>query len=460
MGGMRHSAPWSVVPLPSGTSADPGLSLTQDGALIRRTILPGGIRVLTEDIPSTRSVALGAWVAVGSRDEADEHAGATHFLEHLLFKGTVTRTAYDIAAAFDAVGGEANAATAKNYTCYWARVLDADLPLATEVLLDMVTSSVLDPADVETEREVILEELAMALDDPADLAHERFTETVLAGHPLARPIGGTPESIAALSRDAMVTHYRAHYAPAELVVTAAGNLAHDAVCDAVLAGARTAGWALDDGASPAARRAADSAIYAPATTLAVPRATEQAHLILGGRGTSNADPRRFALAVASTILGGGMSSRLFQEIREKRGLAYNTYSFTAAYAEGGILGTYAACAPGKVTAVLDVLAAEMARLAEEPVSGEELRRAIGQICGNFVLGSEDTGARMTRLGLAEVVTGRLLSVEETLALYRAVTADEVQAVAADLLTGEPTLVVVGPERACAAVEAHWPRPGR
>lgn len=451
MCGMLHSAPWSVVPLPSGTSADPGLSLTQDGALIRRSILPGGIRVLTEDIPSTRSVALGAWVAVGSRDEAEEHAGATHFLEHLLFKGTATRSAYDIAAAFDAVGGEANAATAKNYTCYWARVLDADLPMAAEVIMDMVTSSLLDADEFETERGVILEELAMALDDPADLVHERFTETVLAGHPLGRPIGGTPETIAALGRDAVLAHYRSTYVPGELVITAAGRVQHEAVCDAVLAGARAAGWQLPDDAAPAPRREATSAVYASSRTVAVPRPTEQAHLIMGGRGLATSDPRRFALGVASTILGGGMSSRLFQEIRERRGLAYNTYSFTAGYAEGGVVGAYAACAPAKVPAVLGVLRDEIARLATEPVDPDELRRAVGQVAGTFILGSEDTGSRMTRLGLAEIVTGKLLSVEETLDRYRSVTAADIQQVAADLLADEPTVVVVGPERACAAV---------
>jgi len=448
-------SPWSAVPLPAvaSTDADATVNLSQDGALIRRTVLPGGIRVLTEDIPAMRSAAFGAWVAVGSRDELEEHAGSTHFLEHLLFKGTPTRSAYDIAAAFDAVGGEANAATAKNYTCYYARVLDVDLPLASDVLMDMMTSSLLDAGDVETEREVILEELAMALDDPADLVHERFSETVLAGHPLGRPIGGTPETIRALGRDAVLAHYRTHYVPGELVVTAAGNINHDAICESVQAGARAAGWVLAEDAVPAGRRVAGTAIHGPSTTLTIPRATEQAHVIIGGPGLSNADPRRFALAVASTILGGGMSSRLFQEIREKRGLAYNTYSFTSGYAEGGLFGAYAACAPSKVATVVELVRAELARLVSEPASAEELRRAIGQICGTFVLGSEDTGARMTRLGLAEVVTGRLMSFEETLASYRAVTAADVQRVAADLLAADPTLVVVGPERACAAAEA-------
>ena len=446
---------WSVVPLVSGTSTDTAasFSLSQDGALIRRSILPGGIRVLTEDIPATRSAAIGAWVAVGSRDEAEEHAGSTHFLEHLLFKGTSRRSAYDIAAAFDAVGGEANAATAKNYTCYYARVLDADLPLASAIIMDMVTSSVLDPGEFETERAVILEELSMALDDPSDLVHERFTETVLAGHPLGRPIGGTPETIAALSRDAVAEHYRTTYVPGELVITAAGNINHDDVCEAVLAGARAAGWALDAAAVPAERHDATSAAYAPATKLAIARPIEQAHVILGGRGVANGDPRRFALAVASTILGGGMSSRLFQEIREKRGLAYSTYSFTSGYAEGGLFGAYAACAPAKVGAVVELLRAEVAKLAGEPADDEELGRAIGQICGSFVLGSEDTGARMSRLGLAEIVTGRLLSFEETLERYRSVTAADVQAVASDILAADLSLVLVGPQQACDALLA-------
>lgn len=443
---------WSLIDL-TALPTVPGTELTleQDGALVRRSVLPGGIRVLTEQIPSTRSATVGAWVAAGSRDEREEHAGSTHFLEHLLFKGTPTRTAYDISSAFDAVGGDANAATAKNYTCYYARILDADLPMAIEVLLDMVTSSTITLEDFEMERGVILEELAMSLDDPTDLVHERFTETVLAGHPLGRPIGGTPASIMALPHSSVLEHYTRTYTPLELVVTAAGNVRHDDVVAAVLEGARRGGWVLADDAEPAPRRRAGDVSYAPAKSVFFDKPVEQAHLIMGWPGLANSDPRRFALTVANTILGGGMSSRLFQEIREKRGLAYTTYSYSSMYAEGGVYGMYAATSPAAARQVVDLMRAEAARLVDSPVSEEELARAVGQIRGSFVLALEDSGSRMTRLGAAEIVTGRLLSFDETLRNYGSVTVEDVQAVAGDVMSGETTLVLVGPTAAGAAL---------
>nr|NLD40606.1 insulinase family protein [Actinomycetales bacterium] len=448
---MPESA-WSLIDLTTlPTTPGTELSLEQDGALVRRSVLPGGIRVLTEQIPGSRSATVGAWVAAGSRDEREEHAGSTHFLEHLLFKGTPKRTAYDISSAFDAVGGDANAATAKNYTCYYARVIDADLPMAVEVLLDMVTSSSITEADFELERGVILEELAMSLDDPSDLVHERFTETVLAGHPLGRPIGGTPESIASLPHSAVLEHYSRTYVPPELVVTAAGNVRHEDVVSAVLDGARRGGWDLPDDGEPAPRRRAGDVSYAPGRSVFLERPVEQAHLILGWPGLANSDPRRFALGVANTLLGGGMSSRLFQEIRERRGLAYSTYSFSSMYAEGGVYGMYAATSPSVARQVADLMRAEAERLVAEPVPAAELARAIGQIRGNFVLSLEDSGARMTRLGAAEIVTGRLLSFDETLRNYFSVTVEEIQQVAADVMGGVPALVVVGAAAAGAAL---------
>lgn len=435
------SSSFSVMPL----GPDSAFTLDTEGARIQRSVAPGGIRVLTETVPGSRSASIGAWVAAGSRDEDDAHAGSTHFLEHLLFKGTPTRTALDIAEAFDAVGGEANAATAKNYTCYYARVLDADAAMAIGVIMDMVTSSLLDEEDFELERGVILEELAMAADDPSDVIHEAFADAVLAPHPLARPIGGTPDRIAALERSHVLDHYRRTYVPSELVITAAGSLTHEDVLNAVVAGATRAGWDLTPGASPAPRRPATDAIYAPAVHLNIARPIEQAHIILGGRGLAHGDPRRFALNVASTIFGGGMSSRLFQEVREKRGLAYSTYSFVSSYAEAGLFGSYAACTPAKAQEVTELLTAETLRLRE--VTEAELGRAIGQICGGFVLGIEDTASRMTRLGSAEIVTGELLSVDEVLARYRAVTVSDVWDVVEAVTQIEPTIVTVGPETA-------------
>ncbi|MDR3069195.1 MAG: insulinase family protein [Cellulomonas sp.] len=414
--------------------------------LVRRSVLPGGVRVLTEQVPGMRSVSVGAWVGVGSRDEEDGHHGSTHFLEHLLFKGTATRTAQQIAEAFDAVGGEANAATGKEYTCYYARVLDSDLAMATEVIVDMVTCATIAAPELELERGVILEELAMNDDDPSDVVHDQFATAVLGHHPLGRPIGGTPATIRAVPRDAVVAHYRDHYRPDTLVVTAAGGLDHDALVDQVGRALAVGGWRCDPDQVPAPRRDTAAAAGLPehGTELTVRRPTEQANVVVGGTGLTATDERRFALLVLNTALGGGMSSRLFQEIREKRGLAYSTYSFAAGHADAGLFGLYAGCTPAKVEEVTALLVAQWQRMADEPMPAAELARAVGQLSGGLVLGLEDSGSRMTRLGKAELVTGELLSVDESLERVRAVTAAQVQDLAADLASRPRSVVRVGP----------------
>ncbi len=434
--------------MPLDLPLDPGHQLTagQDGgAIVRRSVLPGGVRVLTETMPGLRSATLGAWVGVGSRDERDGHHGATHFLEHLLFKGTGRRSALDIAEAFDAVGGEANAATGKEHTCYYARVLDADLPMAVDVITDMVTSARLDPGELEIERGVILEELAMNDDDPSDVAHEQFAAAVLGRHPLGRPIGGTPSTIRAVPRDAVWEHYREHYAAPALVVTAAGGVDHDTLCAQVTDALGAAGWDLDPTTAPTPRRIASEA-WAPeaGTELVVRRATEQANVVVGGVGLTATDDRRYAMSVLGAVLGGGMSSRLFQEIRERRGLAYAVYSFSSGHADTGLFGLYAGCAPERVEEVERLMVEQAVRLAEEPITGSELDRSIGQLSGGLVLGMEDTGSRMNRLGKAELVQGELVSVSEALERIRSVTAAEVQDLAAELLERPRSVVRVGP----------------
>ncbi|MFC0715673.1 M16 family metallopeptidase [Cellulomonas biazotea] len=428
-------------------------SVGQDGdALVRRSVLPGGVRVLTEQMPGLRSATVGAWVGVGSRDESSGHFGSTHFLEHLLFKGTARRSAMDIAEAFDAVGGEANAATGKEHTCYYARVLDTDLPMAVDVISDMVTSARLDADELETERGVILEELAMNDDDPSDVVHEQFAAAVLGEHPLGRPIGGTPDTIRAVPRDAVWEHYRWHYTPATLVVTAAGGVDHDVLCAQVADALTTGGWALDGQGEPSSRRPLTDAVL-PAGTAGLPaqgveltvhRHTEQANVIVGGTSLTATDPRRFTLSVLSAVLGGGMSSRLFQEIREKRGLAYSTYSFASGHADTGVFGLYAGCAPGKVDEVVELMVAEWERLADSGITAAELERSLGQLAGGLVLGMEDTGSRMSRLGKAELVHGELLSIDESLERIRAVTAADVQDLAAELASRPRSVVRVGP----------------
>jgi predicted Zn-dependent peptidase len=427
------------------------------GAPVRRSVLPGGVRVLTETMPGLRSATFGCWVGVGSRDEADGHHGSTHFLEHLLFKGTARRTAMGIASAFDAVGGEANAVTGKEHTCYYARVLDEDLDLAVDVLSDMVTSATLDPQDVENERGVILEELAMNDDDPSDVVHERFAELVLGDHPLGRPIGGTVDSIEAVGADDITDHYRRHYTAPGLVVTAAGGLGHEAVCAAVARELERSGWRLSEDAAPLARRPVTRDVAgAPAGRVrVVRRQIEQANVVLGTTGLTATDPRRYVMSVLNAVLGGGMSSRLFQEIRERRGLAYSVYSFASGHSDGGYFGLYAGCAPTKVDEVVTLLRAGLEELAADGVSEEELRRAHGQICGGLVLGLEDSGSRMSRLGKAELVHGEFVGLDASLGRVRAVDAEAVQKLAVELASRPRSLAVVGPfdvDRSFPAVE--------
>jgi predicted Zn-dependent peptidase len=425
--------------LPAGTGPD-GKAVV--GA-VRRTVLPGGLRILTEEMPSARSASFGIWVGVGSRDESRTLAGATHFLEHLLFKGTPRRDALAISAAIDAVGGEMNAFTAKEYTCYYARVLDRDLPLAIDVICDMVTSSLIAKADVDGERDVILEEIAMHADDPTDAVHDEFAVALLGDAPLGRPILGTVDSISGMSRNAIAGHYRRRYTAPNLVVTAAGNVSHAEVVKLTKAAFRAAG-ALGDDAAPAAARIGGKPLKAPGGVRLLSRPTEQANVLLGVPGLARTDDRRYALDVLNTALGGGMSSRLFQEVREKRGMAYSVYSYAAHYADVGMFGVYAGCLPKKVGQVLEVCREQLADVAAHGITPEELTRARGQLKGSFVLGMEDTGSRMGRLGKAELVYGELLSVDEVLARVDAITLDDVAAVAADLLARPQTLAVIGP----------------
>lgn len=437
----------TVVPLPleQNQHADTLIHGADGGSEVRRSVLPGGVRVLTEAMPGQRSATIGFWVGVGSRDEAPGQHGSTHFLEHLLFKGTKRRTALEIASAFDEVGGESNAATAKESTCYFARVLDTDLPMAIDVIADMITGAVLNPQEMEQERDVILEEIAMDSDDPTDVAHENFVAAVLGTHPLGRPIGGTPAAIRAVARDSVWDHYRRYYRPDELVVTAAGGLDHDVVCGLVVDALHSAGWNLEAAAAPVQRRSTERAsITGTAGLHVVKRQVEQANIIMGCPSLVATDGRRFVMSVLNAVLGGGMSSRLFQEVREKRGLVYSTYSFASSYADAGYFGMYAGCTPSKVRQVIDLLGAELDKLAADGISDEELRKAEGQLCGGIVLALEDTGSRMSRLGRAELVSGEYQDIDETLRQIKAVTAAEVQELARELAAAPRTVTVVGP----------------
>jgi predicted Zn-dependent peptidase len=421
-------------------------TLTTDplGGTVRRTVLPSGLRVLTEAIPAMRSVSFGVWVGVGSRDETPTQSGCSHFLEHLLFKGTHKRTALDISAQIEAVGGETNAFTTKEYTCYYARVLDEDLPLAVDVMCDLVADSVLDAADVETERGVILEEIAMHEDEPGDEVHDLFAAALYGDHPLGRLISGTEDTISPMTRRQIQSFYRRRYQAPSIVIAAAGNLDHATVVRQVRAALR--GTPLDaDTAAPGSPRGSRPAPRVRSGAVSVlHKDTEQAHLVIGGSGIGRVDDRRFALGVLNNVLGGGMSSRLFQEIRERRGLAYSVYSYSSQFADSGLFGVYAGCAPGKVEEVLDLTRAVLRDVARDGITADELARGKGMAKGSYVLGLEDTGSRMSRLAKGELLYGDLLSVDELLARVDAVTVDDVNALATELLDQPMSLAVVGP----------------
>ncbi|WP_349898315.1 M16 family metallopeptidase [Parafrigoribacterium soli] len=431
-----------AVELPLGVSE---LSFTAAGdSLVRRSILPSGVRILSEQVPGARSATIGYWVAVGSRDEQLHTYGSTHFLEHLLFKGTRSRSALDIAVSFDAVGGEHNAMTAKEYTCYYAKVQDRDLGMAVEVLSDMFTSSLLDPVEFENERGVILEELAMADDDPADVTSERFFEAVLGAHPLGRPIGGSPETIQAATRESVWSHYQANYRAQDLVITVAGAVDHDVLVAAVQTALVAAGWDLGAEAAPVERRDPSAGVIDRGSPLVVvQRPIEQANILLGVPGIAAADDRRSTMAMLNSILGGGMSSRLFQEIREKRGLAYSVYSFSPSYSDAGLFGLYAGCSPAKVGQVTELLLGEFRRVADGGVTDEEVRRASGQLSGASALALEDSDTRMSRLGRSEITLGEFSDLDEALRRLALVSAGDVRELAAELASRPLSIAAVG-----------------
>ena len=403
---------------------------------IAKTVLPGGIRVVTERVPGALSVCLGVWVGVGSRDEPAELAGASHFLEHLLFKGTEARTARDIARAVDAVGGEMNAFTGREHTAYYTRLPAAEVGLGLDLLTDVLTAPALRPREIDSEREVILEELLLAEDTPDDLVHTALYEQLFPGHPLGRETLGSEASIEAMGRDEIAAFFERHYRPANLVVAGAGDLDHERVVDAVAArfSDRSAGVHPARSAPPAA-----------ASGLQVlRRPTEQVHVAVGWRGLDHHDDDRYALQVLNEVLGGGPSSRLFQEVREERGLAYSVYSSPSAYSDTGSLVAYAGTVPGRVDELLGVFDEVVASLVADGIDDEEHAIAVGCLTGSLVLGLEDSASRMARLGTGETVRGEVVGIQAHLERLRAVTVDDVARVARRVLAGPRTVAVVGP----------------
>ena len=411
---------------------------------VRKTVLPSGLRIVTEEVAGVRSAAFGIWVNIGSRDESAKVAGASHFLEHLLFKGTTSRSALDISAAIESVGGEMNAFTSKEYTCFYARVIDTDLPIAIDVISDLITSSVARPEDVDAERKVVLEEIAMRDDDPSDLVHELFAETFYGETQLGKPILGTTQSIKNLSRNSIFNYYKKNYQPHDLVVSVAGNIKHKKVVEMVARALSRDAFldvpTRDFNLRPDAQVRRKSKVSIGLLN----RKTEQAHLFYGLPGVARNDQRRFAMGVLSAALGGGMSSRLFQEIREKRGLAYSVYSMSQQFAGSGFVGFYAGCNPSKATEVVGIIRDVLHDVALNGLTHEELTRAQGAVRGTLVLSQEDTGSRMSRIGKSELVYGDILSFDAILKAVSDVTSTDIRKLSEEFLTADPTLAVVGP----------------
>jgi predicted Zn-dependent peptidase len=412
-----------------------------DGGTVRRSLLPSGLRVLTEELPGTHSAAVGMWVAVGSRDEPISVAGAAHYLEHLLFKGTTRRSAAAIAEEIDAVGGELNAFTAKEYTCYYANVLDCDLALAVDLVCDVLGDALLNPSDVDLERSVVLEEIAMRDDDPEDLLHDEFSAALFGSHPLGSSVLGTEESITGMSRDALYTFYRQRYTPERMILTVAGNVTHEAVLAALQ---RSFAHHLTGAAAPVPPRRGRARITDRRCLVVRCDHSEQAHLMLGVPAMDRHDERRWVLGVLNAALGGGMSSRLFQQVREQRGLAYSVYSSVSSYADTGSLSIYAGCSPQRLGEVVAVVGEVLTAISRDGLSDAELARGKGQLRGGLVLGLEDPVSRMTRLGRSELNYGEHCTVEQTLQQIDGVTAEQVAALAGELLGRPRTAAVVGP----------------
>ncbi len=405
--------------------------------MIRSTTLPNGLRVLTDRMSHVRSATVGVWCDVGSSFEPAPRRGISHLLEHMVFKGTARRSARDIAEAMDAVGGELNAMTDKESTCFYAHVVDRHLPLAVDVLADMLQHARFDADDLARERQVVLEEIKMYDDSPGEVVHDRFTRALWRGAHLGDPTIGFAATVDAISRDDLVCWRASRYAPSTVFVTAAGNVDHDAVVGLVAA-------AFGTFAGDAVPPVPETPRFTAALDLTVDE-TEQAYVLLGTPGLGMRDERRYVLSVLDTILGGGMSSRLFQSVREERGLAYEISTFQQGYRDAGLFGVSAGCTPERVQECVDVVSDELDRLLHDGVRADELERAREHLKGSLTLALESTFNRMARLARNVLVHGRQISAEEVEAAFDAVTRDEVDALARDLLgPAQRGLCVLGP----------------
>ncbi|MGB7861338.1 MAG: pitrilysin family protein [Acidimicrobiia bacterium] len=401
------------------------------------TTLPNGLRVISEQMPSLRSVAIGCWVDTGSRDENSNESGISHFLEHLLFKGSEKISAREVSETFDSIGAESNAFTSKETTCYWTRLLDQEMPTGLDILSEIIQRPAFRPHEIDAERHVVIEEINMYEDDPNDVAFERFTTAVFADHDLEDPVLGTRESIRAVSRDEIEGYWKRRYGAGSMVVAAAGSVDHESFVEMIAE--RFGDWSGDgvdhdhSPANPAAR------------VLVTPRDTEQAHIILGGHGLHRSDERRWAFEILNHVMGSGMSSRLFREVREERGLAYAIYAFKLSYADNGAWGVYVGTTPSQTDTAMNIIREELSKVVEDGITSAELERAKGSMRGGLALSMEDANSRMVRLGRDELAGMPHLSVGERLDKLDSIDLDHVKAVAGDLYGSETRMIgAVGP----------------
>jgi predicted Zn-dependent peptidase len=401
------------------------------------TTLPNGLRVITETMPSVRSVAIGCWVDTGTRDENLTHEhGASHFLEHLLFKGSEKLSAREVSETFDAIGAESNAFTSKEATCYWTRLLDQDVSTGFDVLSEIIQRPAFRANEIDSERQVVIEEINMNDDDPGDVAFENFSTAAFSDHPLEAAVLGTRDSIRGMTRDDIMGYWERRYGTESLVIAAVGNLVHDDIVGMVEE--RFGEW--DGGAVDHTFQETQPSARVELTR----RDTEQAHILIGGKGLKRDDERRFSYQVLNHIMGSGMSSRLFREVREERGLAYSIYAFRLAYADAGAWGVYVGTTPSQTDTALKVIRDELDKVMEEGVTEDELDRAKGSMRGGLALSLEDSNSRMIRLGRDELAGMPHLSTDERLERLEAVTREDVQQVAREMYSAERLIGAVGP----------------
>lgn len=404
--------------------------------LIHTHLLPNGLRIVVEDIPSVRSVSFGIWVGTGSRDETEETNGMSHFIEHMMFKGTQSLTARQIAEFFDGIGGQINAFTSKEYTCYYAKVLDEHFEVSVRTLADMLLNSLYSEEDIHKERKVIIEEVKMYEDAPDDLVHDLMAGAIYPGHSLGYTILGTEENLNRFTRDDVCKYLSDHYTPDNMVFAVAGNIQMTEVLELAteLFGSMTGSLQSSTESVPE---------FVPAKLIRT-KSTEQAHIVLCTPSFSFDSPEVFPLILLNNLLGGASSSRLFQEIREERGLAYSVYSYYSAYRDGGTFGVYAGTSVDQAETVVEVIHEILNEVGTQGITEEELKKAKDQVKGSLMLSLESTGARMSRLGKNELLLRRQVSLDETLERINAVTLEDMKKVASRVLLGPLALTAIGP----------------